>query len=46
MFQSLSDRLQVSIRFLCDPIPTPPSVFLAVNLPRGAESWVLRVPLQ
>ncbi|MFC0351017.1 hypothetical protein ACFFJH_14460 [Undibacterium danionis] len=33
MFQSLSESLQLGIRFLYPPMPTPPTVFLTVHLP-------------
>lgn len=42
MFQPLSWPLQPGIRFLCDPIPAPPTVFLAVHLPKGSDTGLPR----
>ncbi|TRZ57345.1 hypothetical protein DZA28_29690 [Pseudomonas alloputida] len=37
MFQPLSEPLQPGIRFLCDPIPAPPTAHLTVHLPQGQQ---------
>lgn len=46
MFQPLSDLLPVGIRFLRHPLPAPPTVRLAIHLPRRAEIRVYRVSLK
>ena len=40
----VSVPLQNGIRFLRLPLPTAPSVFLAVDLPLPAACWAYRVP--
>ena len=42
MFQPLSRLLQPDIRFLCDPIPAPPTVSLTVHLPKGSDTGLPR----
>ncbi|PYB97817.1 hypothetical protein DMX12_17610 [Pseudomonas sp. MB-090624] len=45
MFQPLSKPLQPGVRFLCDPIPAPPTVFLTVHLPKGQRYGLTTFPL-
>ncbi len=45
MFQPLSEPLQPGIRFLCDPIPAPPTARLAVRLPRGQQYGLTTFPI-
>ncbi len=45
MFQPLSGPLQPGVRFLCDPIPAPPTVFLAVHLPWGQRYGLTTFPV-
>ncbi|HBP5770798.1 hypothetical protein EGJ64_22035 [Pseudomonas aeruginosa] len=45
MFQPLSRPLQPGVRFLCDPIPAPPTVFLAVHLPKGQRYRLTTFPI-
>ncbi|RBA58933.1 hypothetical protein DQ403_10900 [Stutzerimonas zhaodongensis] len=45
MFQPLSEPLQSGIRFLCDPIPAPPTAHLAAHLPRGQRYGLTTFPI-
>jgi len=45
MFQPLSGPLQPGIRFLCDPIPAPPTARLAAHLPRGQQYGLTTFPI-
>ncbi|ASA19122.1 hypothetical protein FA326_10230 [Pseudomonas aeruginosa] len=45
MSQPLSRPLQPGIRFLCDPIPAPPTVRLAAPLPRGRRYGLTTFPI-
>lgn len=45
MFQPLSRPLQPGVRFLCDPIPAPPTVFLTVHLPKGQRYGLTTFPV-
>ena len=45
MFQPLSKPLQPGVRFLCDPIPAPPTVFLTVHLPTGQRYGLTTFPV-
>ncbi|KAF1028574.1 MAG: hypothetical protein GAK37_02186 [Pseudomonas sp.] len=45
MFHPLSEPLQPGIRFLCDPIPAPPTARLAAHLPRGQQYGLTTFPI-